>query len=87
MLLNPQISNQHCRLTPTFALHYTRMPYLNGSDAATGNGCLQLKHGTVVCDEIVEVSGWRIFASPWTPHFEGAFQVGLGCMLNAQVPV
>ncbi|KXZ52775.1 hypothetical protein GPECTOR_8g164 [Gonium pectorale] len=30
---------------------------------------------TVVVDAIVEVNGYRIFASPWTPRFAGAYQL------------
>eukprot|EP00798_Chlamydomonas_sp_ICE-L_P007425 gene7425-558_t len=46
-----------------------------GPGNAEAEGCIQLKHGTVVCDSIVEVDGYRIFASPWTPAFFGAYQL------------
>lgn len=35
--------------------------------ADDGVGAVQLVHGLVAVDEIVEAAGFRIFGSPWTP--------------------
>ncbi|GAX83251.1 hypothetical protein CEUSTIGMA_g10677.t1 [Chlamydomonas eustigma] len=41
----------------------------------TQQKCIPLKYGQSVCDEIVEVAGYRIFGSPWTPAFYGQWQL------------
>ena len=43
------------------------------SAAATddGAGAVSLVNGRVACDEIIEVAGYRILGSPWTPKVWG----------------
>ncbi|GFR43949.1 hypothetical protein Agub_g5089 [Astrephomene gubernaculifera] len=40
-----------------------------------GVGAVLVPAATLIVDSIMEVAGYRIFASPWTPRFAGAYQL------------
>ncbi|GLC37847.1 hypothetical protein PLESTB_001482600 [Pleodorina starrii] len=47
-------------------------------DTATPGLTDPVPGATIIVNAIVEVNGYRIFASPWTPRFAGAYQLDMG---------
>ncbi|KAG1662419.1 hypothetical protein FOA52_012352 [Chlamydomonas sp. UWO 241] len=46
-----------------------------GKPAPASDTCIGLEGATVICDRIIEVGGYRIAGSPWTPAFYGQWQL------------
>ncbi len=55
--------------------YHPSIPAAPCADASTSGGCRRLANARVLCDEVAEVAGYRVFGSPFTPPYFGAFQV------------